>query len=95
MRAHGLTPLQRDVLYAIAEMTEGSHVSPSVSELCAELEICRSSCHRAIHALVARGWIAIRPACARSITLLRSVVPPAGHYAPYEWSLAPALQAAG
>lgn len=95
MHALSLTPLQRDVLYAIVEMTDASHVAPSISEICADLGLSRSSCHRAIHALVERGWITLRPSCARSITLQRPVEVPAEHYEPYEWSLAPALQAAG
>ncbi|MBP2303308.1 LexA family protein [Azospirillum picis] len=95
MRAYGLTPRQRDCLYAIAEMTRATGVCPTYAEIGAELGLVKSNVHRLVHGLRERGWVEVLPNRKRSIALLREVKVEDDHFASYEWSLAPDLPAAG
>jgi hypothetical protein len=60
-----------------------------------EFGLSKSCAHRAVEKLRERGWVGHMPGCSRSLALLRPVEVPVDRYEPYEWSLAPALQAAG
>lgn len=90
--ALGLTRLQLDFLLSIDEIIKETGVSPTYQDLSEEFGISKSGAHRLVGVLLKRGWVGHLPGCRRSLVVLRPVKIPPGHYAPYEWSLAPGLQ---
>lgn len=74
--ACGLTPLMRDCLLVIDELSEANGFSPSFREIGRELGLSLSEVARVIASLEVRGHLARRPGHARTLTVLRSIPRP-------------------
>lgn len=67
----GLTAGQRDVLVFIREYNDAHGVSPSYREIMQKLGMkSTAQAHWFVHKLEDRGYVRLRPACARSIEVL-------------------------
>jgi len=74
-RAHG-APQAHEVLREVRSYVERWNQSPTISELCEQLDCGRSTIQRALAAMEQKGWVTRRKQIARSI-----VITPQGHKA--------------
>jgi SOS-response transcriptional repressor LexA len=75
---YSLTPMQRDTLLVIQELTALDGRPPSLREIARELDIAaQSGVHRALLGLKERGWIDWRPGQSRGIVVLHAPPAPA------------------
>lgn len=73
----GLTQTQRDCLLVIQELTDkGAGISPTFAEIQREMGASsRASVHRLIDCLQQRGYVQRERSHARSLTILKRVLP--------------------
>jgi len=75
--AMGLTQKQRQLMQVLQELVDETGVCPSYRELAREMDLAsRSSVHRLVVHLEARGYLRVSPGRQRSLTILRRVPMP-------------------
>lgn len=73
---YSLTPVMQDCARVLGELSEVLGRPPKITEMAAELDICRSRTFRLLEALIDRGWVERRKGRGLKTTFVLLYRPP-------------------